>query len=146
MSGTTKQATEAILRKLCEKHWINYEVLGSKPYRKGAKIICKSTGKTIQVFESNNDMYLTMVESITKKNGWYPGKDITLTLDFNIKEDKVKVKEKKEQTERVIYNNARQARDLRIEADKIFNYINIDPLDECWLNKLNKILKDRRVY
>jgi len=144
MSGTTSQASESVLRKLCEKHWPNYEVLGNKPYRKGAELICKSSGKTIQIFDSNNDMYLTMIESITKKNGWYPGRDVSTALDLEVKEDKDNAQKQIDQARAVYYNNARKARDLRREADKFFSYVNVDPLNKYWLQKLNKALKDRR--
>jgi hypothetical protein len=144
MAGTKRQTSEKVLQKLI-KHWPGYSIIGSRPYSKGVRIIWNETKDTIQTFPSNDAAFLTMTESITKNNGWYPGKDITLPL-FGDSElvDNVAVKDKVKKAQMVLFNNARKARDLRIEADRLFGFINIDPMDKNWEKKIKKVLTVRR--
>lgn len=145
MAGTKRQTSEVVLQKLI-KHWPGFMIIGSKPYAKGATIFdeSKDYGAAVQTFPSNDAAFLTMTESITKNNGWYPGKDIETPLFGDLGIDKSKVKDQVKEAQNVFYNNARKARDLRTDADQLFSFINIDPLDKNWIRKINKILNVRR--
>lgn len=152
MTGTKKQTSEAVLKKLI-KHWPGYIIEGSKPYTKGAKIYQTvgklptgkiASAKLVQTFPSNDAAFLTMTESVTKNNGWYPGKDVETPLFGAMKSPPEVMEDRIEHAMQTLYNNARKARDLRTEADLLFEYLMIDPLDKDWKNKINKILNTRR--
>lgn len=149
MAGTKRQTSESVLKKLI-KHWPGYIILGSKPYDKGAKIYKEGKEKfdfvteLVQEFPSNDAAFLTMSESIIRNNGWFPGKDINTPLFNEIKNDEFVAKEQIKQAQNAFYNNARKARDLRNEADVVFSFINVDPLDKNWVREINKILNVRR--
>jgi hypothetical protein len=148
MAGTKRQTSETVLKKLI-KHWPGYIIFGSKPYSKGAKIYrdnntTKGGMQIIQEFPSNDAAFLTMTESITKNNGWFPGKDLSTPLFGEEPEDVARARNHVKEAQRVFYNNARKARDLRTDADQLFNFINMDPLDKNWKRKVNKILNVRR--
>lgn len=147
MAGTKRQTSEAVLKKLI-KHWPGYIIVGSKPYSKGAKIYTPdqhmNRNELIQTFPSNDAAFLTMTESITKNNGWFPGKDIETPLFGELGIDKKIVKDQVQEAQSAFYNNARKARDLRTDADQLFSFIGIDPLDKNWKRKVNKILNVRR--
>ena len=145
MAGTKRQTSELVLQKLI-KHWPGFMIIGSKPYAKGAHIFRtdQDYGRAVQTFPSNDAAFLTMTESITKNNGWYPGKDIETPLFGDLGINKKTVRNQVQEAQTVFYNNARKARDLRTDADQLFSFINIDPLDKNWKKKVNKILNVRR--
>ena len=140
MSGTIKHCSVETLRKMIKQNWPGFSITGSTPYRKGVQIKNIETKQVVDSFPSNYALYITMLEAVTKKTGWVPGKTTMPDLFGNITSEICE----NEKNFLLLCNSARKALDLRREADNLFQDLNISPYSKRWEKQLQTIINKRR--
>jgi len=138
MPGTEKQTSRKELERLIH-YWPGYTFKPSLPYDKGVTIYDRNKNE-VEEFTSNDQCYLTMMEALTTKNGWYPGREET-PLYGKLPENPVCTQEARRSA---TFKMARKALDLRIHSDILFTILGINPLNTDWEKKTKKILQIRR--
>jgi len=137
MAGTTQQTHQEDLDKLI-KHWPGHYIVGSKPYKKGCVIYLTESNQVIDTFKSNDQAYSTMINHLTGRMPWWPGKKKEQIVEFfnssiSIQPDSM-----------IIHSTAIKILNLRDEADRLMKTILIDPFDNDWKEKIINIINKRR--
>jgi hypothetical protein len=138
MSGTKKQTSQIDLEKLIV-HWPGHYIIGSTPYNKGCRIYLQSNNQLIETFKKNDEAYITMVNHLTGKAPWWPGKKDEQIVNFF--GDSLKI----QPDSMVVHSVAVKILNLRDESDRLMKTICIDSLDKEWRKKVMKIINKRRI-
>lgn len=129
MSATTQQELDKLI-----VHWTGHYIVGNKSYQKGCRIYLTLNNQLVDNFKSNNEAYSVMVNHLTGKEPWWPGKKKEQECEFLNKKMLI------QPDDLVLHSTAVKILNLRDEADRLMKTINIDPLLQDWRYQLMEII------